>query len=64
MPISAASADRAKRTDQYLDAERARIGSDRTADAAGRLEPSHGDRSRGTPTPPTGRWPSDRRPNP
>jgi hypothetical protein len=50
MPLSPAGRDRAARTDQYLDAERRRIGADRNADAADQqLEPSHGDRSRNTP---------------
>jgi len=54
MPVSRAAADRARRTDQALDEERRRIGADRNADAAGRLEPSHGDPPRSRNTPNTG----------
>ena len=50
MPISPAAADRGRRLDRDLDAERARIGSDRNIQAADQqLEPSHGDKSLGLP---------------
>ena len=50
MPVSPAAADRARRLDRDLDAERARIGADRNQEAADtQLEPSHGGRSADSP---------------
>jgi hypothetical protein len=54
MPVSPAGRDRAERTDQALDEERRRVGVDRNRDAAGRLEPSHGDPPRSRHVPNTG----------
>ena len=55
MPISAASADRAKRTDQALDQARRDAGVDRNVRAADQqLEPSHGDPPRSRHVPNTG----------
>jgi hypothetical protein len=54
MPVSPAGRDRAKSIDQALDEDRRARGDDRNRNAAGRLEPSHGDPPRSRTTPNTG----------